>query len=112
MFEQNKKRIESLNLVSFVEIKPIRERFLDIYWNSQIKKAKQLDKLNISSESKLKKLSRNSWISLGKSTLTYLVDLPKNFYNKQIYEEGILYMTPPKIKELYKFDKVQKINNN
>jgi hypothetical protein len=49
---------------------------------------------------------------LGKSTLTYLVDLPKNFYNKQIYEEGILYMTPPKIKELYKFDKVQKINNN
>ena len=112
MFGQNKKRIESLNLATFIQMKPISERFLDVYWNSQIKKAKKLDCLQFSPESKLKKLSWNSWISLSKSTLTYLIDLPKNFYNKQIDKDGILYLTPPKIKKLYKFDKVQKINNN
>lgn len=108
MFGKNKKRICSLNLSSLVEIKPMSERFLDVYWNNQIEKAKELDKLNISPESKLKKLSWNSWISLTKSTLVYLEDLPKNFYKKQIDKEGILYISPSKIKELYKFDKIHR----
>jgi hypothetical protein len=112
MFGQNKKRINRLKLKPFLEMKPMNERCLDVYWDLQIKKAKKLDELEISPETKLKKLSWNSWISLTKSTFTYLTDLPKNFYNNQIEKNEILYLSPLRIKELYKFDKAQKINNN
>jgi len=108
MFGKNKKRINSLNLSSLIEIKPLSERFLDVYWNNQIKKAENLDKLNLSPESKLKKLAWNSWISLGKSTLTYLTDLPKNFYKKQIDKDGILYVSPLEAKRLHYIDKIHR----
>lgn len=104
--------INSLSLSKLISIKPLSERALDEYWNSQIKKSRELEESNISIESKLKQLSWYSWISFAKSTLIYLGDLPANFYRTRMDKDGTLYLSPLEVRTLYSLDKMYQINKN
>lgn len=77
-----------------IEIKHIRTRALDSYWNNLIDEAKELDEMPISPERKMKRLKAYMWPEFIGSTIKRAKDI---LFNSSAFEHNTLYLSSAKI---------------